>query len=147
VGEHQAFAQRRADVIDEFERRRAGAAFRAVDDDEIRTSAGLQHGFAERHELPRVPDAELEADRFAAAELAQSRDETHHLGWGLECRMPRRRDAIDADWHAAGVRNLRGHFGAGQYPAVTRLGALRQLDFDHLDLSLLRLRGEPVGAE
>ncbi len=66
VRQHQAFAQRRADVIDELERRRAGAALRAVDDDEIRTNAGLQHGLADRHELPGMTDAELEADRLAA---------------------------------------------------------------------------------
>src|SRR5262245_65584449 len=61
--------------------------------------------------------------------------------------MARRRDAIDAHGHAAGVRDLRRHLGARQHAAVAGLGPLRQLDFDHLDLSLLRLRGEPVGAE
>ena len=42
VGEDQALAQRRSDVVGEFERRRAGAAFRAVDDDEV----GADPGFA-----------------------------------------------------------------------------------------------------
>jgi hypothetical protein len=30
---------------------------------------------------------------------------------------------------------------------VARLGPLRQLDFDHLDQPLLRLRGEPIRAK
>ena len=71
----------------------------------------------------------------------------HHLDRGLERRMARWRDAIDADRHTACVRNLRGHLGAGQHAAVAGLGPLRQLDLDHLDLRFLRLRGEPVGAE
>src|SRR5262245_65241703 len=61
--------------------------------------------------------------------------------------MARWRDAVDADRHASRVRNLRGHLGAGQHAAVAGLRPLRQLDLDHLDLPLLRLRGEPVGAE
>ena len=147
MGEHQTLAQRRADVIDEFERRRAGAALRPVDNDEVGTNPGLQHGLAERHEFPGVADAELEADRLAAGQFAQLRDEVHHLERGGERRMARRRDTVDADGHAARVRNLRRHLGARQYPAVAGLGPLRELDLDHLDLSLLRLHGEPVGAE
>ncbi len=84
VGEHQTFSQRRADVVDEFERRRAGAALRPVDNDEVGTNPGLQHGLAERHEFPGVADAELEADRLAAGQLAQLRDEVHHLERGAE---------------------------------------------------------------
>ena len=37
LDEQQPLLQRRADVIDELERRRTGAAFRAVDDDEVRS--------------------------------------------------------------------------------------------------------------
>src|SRR5262249_56731362 len=62
MGEHQAFAQRRADVIDEFERRRASAALRPVDNDEVWTNSSFQHGLADRHELPGVADPQLEAD-------------------------------------------------------------------------------------
>ncbi len=36
VHEQQSLLERRADVIDELERRRTGAAFGAVDDDEVR---------------------------------------------------------------------------------------------------------------
>jgi hypothetical protein len=94
-----------------------------------------------------VADAELEADWLAAGQLAQLRDEVHHLERGAERRMARRRDTVDADGHASRVRNLRCHLGARQHPAVAGLRSLRELDLDHLDLSLLRLHGEPVGAE
>src|SRR5262249_3072283 len=94
------------DVIDEFERCRAGAALRPVDNDEIWTDSSFQHGLAERHELPGVADAKLEADRLAAGQVAQLRDEVHHLDRGLERRMARRRDAIDAA-HLARSQSLR----------------------------------------
>ena len=99
VREQQALAQRRADMVDEFERRRAGAALRAVDHDEVRMDAGLDHGLADRHELPRMADAELEADRLAARKLAQLRDEVHQLdrsrerGMARAARCSRRRPA------------------------------------------------------
>ena len=48
--------------------------------------------------------------------------------------MHGRRDAIDAHRHAARERDFRCDLGGRQNPAVARLGALRQLDRDHLDL-------------
>ena len=75
VDEGQAFAQRHADMVGELQRRRAGAALLAVDDDEVGHDAGLQHRLDDGHELPAVADAELEADRLAAGKLAQLRDE------------------------------------------------------------------------
>ena len=68
VHEVQALAHRHADMIDEFQRRGAGAAFLAVDDDEVGLDAGLQHRLADGEELPLVADAELEAGRFAAGQ-------------------------------------------------------------------------------
>src|SRR5262249_44127770 len=62
VRENQALAQRRPDVIGKLERRRAGPALLAVDHDEIRANTGFQYCFTDRHELPGMPDAELEAD-------------------------------------------------------------------------------------
>ena len=47
-----------------------------------------------------------------------------------------RRNAVDADRHAARRGDFRRHLGAGQHAAVAGLGALRQLDLDHLDLRL-----------
>ena len=41
VHEIEALAQRHADMVDELQRRRAGAAFVAVDDDEVGLDAGL----------------------------------------------------------------------------------------------------------
>ena len=54
--EQQPFLQRHADVVGEFERR-AGAAFRAVDDDEVRHDAGLEHRLRDPEEFPRMADA------------------------------------------------------------------------------------------
>src|SRR5262249_12706249 len=114
---------------------------------EVGMDAGLHHGLADRHELPRVADAELETDRLAAGELAQLNDEMHHLDRRLEGRMRGRRDAVDADRNAARLGDLGRHLGAGQPAAVPGLGPWRQLDLDHFPLRLLRLLGEALGAE
>ncbi len=59
--------------------RGAGAAFLAVDHDEVREDAGFQHGLGDAHELPRVAQAELEAHRLAAGQFAQLGDELHQF--------------------------------------------------------------------
>ncbi|MNP18880.1 hypothetical protein D3C76_1113810 [compost metagenome] len=79
VHEQQAFAHRHADVVGELHGRGAGAAFLAVYNDEVRQNAGFQHGLGDAHELPRMPQAKLEAHRFAAGQLTQLLDEMHHL--------------------------------------------------------------------
>src|SRR5262249_10164502 len=94
-----------------------------------------------------VTDAELEARRLAPRQVAQPRDEKHHLDRRLERRVARRRYAIDADRHAARIGDLWRHLGARQDAAVARLGSLRKLDLDHLDLRLLALPGNPLGAD
>ena len=134
VRQHQAFSKRRADVIDEFERRRARSALRAVDDDEVRANPGFDHRLADGHELPWMADAKLETNGLAVGQLTKPRDEMHHLDRRVEGRVARRRNAIDADRDAARFGDLGGNFGAGQNAAVTRLCALRELDFDHLHL-------------
>src|SRR6266576_859362 len=134
-------------MVDELERRRASAALRAVDDDEIGANAGLQHGLAHAHEFPEMPDAELEPYLLAAGELAQARDEAHQLDRRRERRVPRGRDAIHADRHAARLRDLGRHLRAGQHAAMAGLGALRELDLDHLDLRRYGLGGKPLVAE
>src|SRR5262245_24593440 len=83
----------------------------------------------------------------AVAQIAQLRDEVHHRDRILERGMARRRDAVDAERYAARFRDLRRHLGGRQHAAVAGLGALRQLDLDHLDLRVLRLRGKAVGRE
>src|SRR5262249_27283409 len=65
VDEDQAFPQRRPDMVDELQRRSAGAALRTVDHNEVGAYAGLEHSLADAHELPGVPDTQLEADRLA----------------------------------------------------------------------------------
>jgi hypothetical protein len=144
---NQAFAHRCSDVIGEFQRRRAGAALLAVDHDEIRANPGFQHGFADRHELPRMSDAELETDRLARGQLAQSRDEVHQLHRRRERLVTRWRYAIDAHRHAAGRRDFARYLGGGKHAAMAGLGALRKLDLDHLDLRIARSRLEALGAE
>ncbi|MNO89531.1 hypothetical protein D3C76_810190 [compost metagenome] len=84
VHEHQAFAHGHAHVVAEFSRCRAGAAFLAIDDDEVRGDAGGQHGLGNAHELPRMTQAELEPDRLAARQLAQPGDELQELDRGAE---------------------------------------------------------------
>ena len=64
--EQQPFAQRHAHIVGKLKRRGAGAAFLAVHHDEIRQDAGVQHRLDDGDELPRVADAQLETDRFAA---------------------------------------------------------------------------------
>ncbi|MNL87202.1 hypothetical protein D3C87_2162450 [compost metagenome] len=68
-------------MVGELHGRGAGAAFLAVDDDEVREDAGFQHGFGDAHEFPRVTEAELEAHGFAAGQLTQLLDEMHHFDW------------------------------------------------------------------
>ena len=92
----QPLAQRHADVVAELERRRAGAALGAVDHDEVGHDAGLQHRLDDGEEFPRMADAELEADRLAAGELAQLGDEMHHLDRRRKAPWRGRRDAVDA---------------------------------------------------
>ena len=71
----QRVAAGHADVIGEFHRCRAGAAFLAVDDDEVGIDPGCQHCLADAEKLPFVADAEFESGGLAAAQFAQARDE------------------------------------------------------------------------
>jgi hypothetical protein len=87
VDEVQPLPHRHADMIEELQRCGACAAFLAVDYDEVRIDAGLQHRLAEREELPGVPDAELESRRLAAGQAAHLADERHHLDRRCEHRM------------------------------------------------------------
>ena len=45
------------EMVEEFEWRRAGAAFRAIDHDEVRIDFRLQHRLANRQKFPRMTDA------------------------------------------------------------------------------------------
>ena len=61
--------------------------------------------------------------------------------------MLRRRDAVLAHRHAAGQRDLRAHLGGGQHAAMAGLGALAELELDHLDLVGGRYFGKFLRAE
>ena len=54
MNEIQALAHRHAEMVHEFERRGAGAAFLAIDDDEVRRGSALQHGLANGEKLDRL---------------------------------------------------------------------------------------------
>ena len=147
VREGQALDERHAHVVGEFQRRRAGAALLAVDNDEIRHDAGLQHGPDDAHELAPVADAELEADRLAARQLAQPANERDKLDRRREFGMRGGRDAILAERHAARLADLGRDLGGRQHAAMARLGALGELDLDHLDLGIGGLLAELLGVE
>ena len=117
--------QRRADVVGELQRRRAGAALGAVDDDEVGRDAGLEHRLADAEPFPRMADAQLEADRLAARQLAQPLDELHHLdrrGEGASGRAGEMQSTPTGTPRAAAISAR--HLGARQHAAVAGLGAL-----------------------
>src|SRR5262249_4406448 len=91
VNETQPFPHWHAEMIDELQRRCAGAAFLAVDDDEIRVDAGLQHSLANREEFPWMSDAEFKSGRLAARQPPHLGDEVHHSDRRRETRMTGRR--------------------------------------------------------
>src|SRR5690606_10466077 len=64
-----------------------------------------------------------------------------------EGAVARRRDAIAPDRNAARLGDLGRDFGRRQDAAMAGLGALAQLDLDHLDLGIDRLPGEAFGVE
>ena len=57
MGKGQALAQRRANVIGKFERRCARPSFAAINNDEIRQNARLQHGLAQAHKFAGMTNA------------------------------------------------------------------------------------------
>ena len=144
VHQQQSFLQRRANVVGKFQRRRARAAFRAVNDDEVREDAGLEHCLDDAEELPRMPDAQFEAGRLAARQRTQPIHKLQEPQRRAEFRMRGRRDAVLADLNTARGGNLGRHLGGRQDATVPRLGALRQLYLDHLHLGAARLFGKAV---
>ena len=131
----QALDQRRAHRVGELQRRRPGAALAAVDDDEVGVDPGLEHRLDDRHELLRVADADLEADRLAARELAQLRDERASSPGGSRtpCGRSGEKTSLPSGTRRVSAISL-VTLAAGQDAAVAGLGALGELDLDHLDL-------------
>src|SRR5690606_16101369 len=64
-----------------------------------------------------------------------------------ESVVPRGRVAVLPWRHPSRLGDFQGDFGAGQDAAVARLGALRQLDFYHLDAVLAGAFGEGLFRE
>ena len=147
VHEVDALAHRHAEMVHELEGSRASAAFLAVDHDEIRIDTGLQHRLADREKLPGMADAQLEAGRLAAGQPAHLADELNHLDRRRERLVIGRRDAVLAHRHTANPRNLFRHFRRRQHAAVAGLGALADLQFDHLDLRVGGARRELLRVE
>src|SRR5260370_35236552 len=61
--------------------------------------------------------------------------------------MARRRDAVLAHRHPARQRDLLADLGRRQHAAMARLGALAELELDHLDLRIGGAGGELLGRE
>ncbi len=86
--EGKALAERRAEPVGEFHRRRPGAALGPVDHDEVEFDTGSEHGLGNGHEFPAVAEAELEADRLATRKLSQGSDEFQQFQRSGKGRMP-----------------------------------------------------------
>ena len=87
VDKAKAVAQWHADMVHKFQRCGPGAAFLAVDNDEVRGDAGGDHCLANGHELPRVADAKLEPRRFSAGKFAHADHEFQKARRGGKDRM------------------------------------------------------------
>ena len=147
ANQDQPFAQRHAHPVRKFDRRRTCAAFCAIDDDVIEHDAGFSHRLDHGKDFVRLADTQFHADRLATGKIAQFCGPLQHADRCRKGRMRRGRDAIRAHGHAACFGDFFRYLGAGQYTAVTRLRALADLDFDHLDLVVARIVGKPVRVE
>ena len=145
---HQAVGERHADVVLVLQRRCAGAALGAVDDDEVRGRALLDHRLADGEDVDPRADAQLEAGRLAAGQLAHAGDELDELD--AACG---RRGALGGLTHfspcgtSPDVGDLLADLGRGQHPADAGLGALAQLERDALDGVVGRLVRELAGSK
>ncbi len=147
VDEIDALAHRHAHMIHEFQWRRPGAAFVAVDDDEIRIYSALNHRLADREEFPGMADAQFEPGRLAAGQPPHLGDEAHHLQRRRKCPVGRGRDAVLIHGDAPDLGYLFRYLGGRKHPAMSGLGALADLEFHHLDLIMARHSGELVWIE
>src|ERR1700730_2841037 len=81
-----------------------------------------------------MADAKLESGGLAARQPPHLGDEGHHFQRRRKRPMGRRRNAVLAHGDASDLGNFLGHLGGGKHAAMSRLGALADLEFDHLDL-------------
>jgi hypothetical protein len=87
-------------MVHEFQRRRTGAAFVAVDYDEVGIDPAFEHRLADREKLPGMADAQLESGGLAAGQFSHLADKGHHLKRRRKRPMGGRRDAVLAHWDA-----------------------------------------------
>src|SRR5690606_3534532 len=66
VGQPEAVIEGRSDMVDELEGRGSGAGLGPIDREVVGHDTGGAHGLAEREEVARAADAELDAHRLAA---------------------------------------------------------------------------------
>ena len=134
-------------MVGEFHRCGTGATFGTIDHNKVGRDAAGQHGFDHGKPLPGVANAQLDTGRFAARELAQLRNELHHLQWRGESAVCGRRHTIHPHRYTSRLGDLSRHLGAGQHAAMARLSALAELDLDQLDLRTARVFGELIRVE
>src|SRR6202035_1886203 len=95
---------------------------------------GLDHRLADGQKFPGVADAKLETGGLAAAQPPHLADEGHHFQRGRKRPVSGRRNAVLAHRDASDLGYLFGDLGRRQHAAMAGLGALADLEFDHLDL-------------
>ena len=91
-----------------------------------------------------MADAHLEPGRLAAGQPSHLADKGHHLQRRRERPVIGRRDAVLAHRNTADLGNFYRDLGRRQHAAMTGLGALADLELDHLDLIVGRDPGELV---
>ena len=121
-------------MVGKFHRGGSRAAFSAIDHDEVRRNAGLQHGFHHGKPFPGVADAQLEAGGLAPRQGTQFFYEMHHFNGRGKRAVGCGRYAVHSHWHAARGSNFCRDLGAGKHATVAGLGALAELELDHLHL-------------
>ena len=134
-------------MVGELHRRCTSAALGAIDHNEVGRDAAGQHGLHHGKPFPGVADAQFDAGRLAARQLTQLGDELHHGHGRGKGAVRGRRHTIHSHRYTARLGDLSRHLGAGQHAAVSRLGALAELDLDQLDLRTARVFSKLIGVE
>ena len=119
---------RHAGVLDGRERRRAGAAVVAADEDDV----GVRLGDAGRDGADAGLGHELHADARARVDVLEIEDELREILDRVDVVVRRRRDERHARRRVADLGDDRVDLVAGELPAFAGLRALR-----HLDLQLV----------
>ncbi len=119
---------RRARVLDRAERARAGAAVVAGNRDEV----GIGLGNARGHGAHARLGDQLHRHQRLRVDLLEIEDQLRQVLDRIDVVMRRRRDQADAGPRKPEARDHVVDLVAGKLPALARLGALRDLDLQHL---------------